>query len=125
MARPARVAVAAIRLTSGRPRQFRVMWQNILCPVRFHLPGPGGKWQTGIRIPGPSARRCGSGFQSRLRLLPDPPPSAVTGSRRAPGQSERPMRSHQRRSGSTAKAAVGVAGCGSDMADHDFFKSLH
>ena len=31
------------RLSSGRPRQFSVMWQNIRCSIRFHLLVPGGK----------------------------------------------------------------------------------
>ena len=52
MRSPASVVVLPIRLTttswltSGRPRQFWVMWQNIRCSILFHLLVPGGKWHT-------------------------------------------------------------------------------
>ena len=51
------VVVAAISLTitswltSGRPRQFFVMWENSRCSILFHLLVPGGKWQTVIARP--------------------------------------------------------------------------
>jgi len=32
-------------LVSGRPRQFRVIWENSRCSILFHLEVPGGKWQ--------------------------------------------------------------------------------
>ena len=35
-------------LSRGLPRQFSVMWQNILCSILFHLLVPGGKWHTVI-----------------------------------------------------------------------------
>jgi hypothetical protein len=49
MRKPVRVRVPPIGLTttawltSGRPRQFSVMWQNIRCSILFHLLVPGGK----------------------------------------------------------------------------------
>ena len=49
---PPRVVVLAIssttasRPTSGRPRQFSVIQQNIRCSILFHLLVPGGKWHT-------------------------------------------------------------------------------
>ena len=45
---PAAVLVEPMRLTtvsrlsSGRPRQFCVIWQNIRCSILFHLLVPGG-----------------------------------------------------------------------------------
>ena len=72
-------------LTSGRPRQFSVMWQNIRCSILFHLLVPGGKWHTEIRNPSASASFCNSNFHSRLRLLLEPPPSAVSSNRVAAG----------------------------------------
>src|SRR5262245_12065719 len=46
------------RLTSGRPRQFSVMWQNIRCSILFHWLVPGGKWHTEMPRPVSSASRC-------------------------------------------------------------------
>jgi len=31
------------RLSSGRPRQLRVIWQNMRCSILFHLLVPGGR----------------------------------------------------------------------------------
>ena len=56
MARPAVVVVAPIRLTtaswltSGRPRQFWVMWQNMRCSILFHLLVPGGGVETALTV---------------------------------------------------------------------------
>jgi|SRR5665647_1174563 len=50
--RPVAVLVLAIRstmtwwLVSGRPRQFRVIWENSRCSILFHLLVPGGRWAT-------------------------------------------------------------------------------
>src|ERR1700733_5393849 len=66
------------RLTSGLPRQFSVIWQNIRCSILFHLLVPGGKWHTVIRSPISSASPCKASFHKRDRLLLLPPPSAVT-----------------------------------------------
>ena len=62
------------RLTSGRPLQFSVMWQNIRCSILFHLLVPGGKWHTEMLSPISSASRCNSTFHSRpitLELVKD------------------------------------------------------
>ena len=54
---PVAVVVAAMVLmmtswlVSGRPRQFRVIWENSRCPILFHLEVPGGKWHTVISEP--------------------------------------------------------------------------
>ena len=54
---PVAVVVAAMVLmmtswlVSGRPRQFRVIWENSRCSILFHLEVPGGKWQQVISSP--------------------------------------------------------------------------
>ena len=62
-------------LSSGLPRQFSVIWQNIRCSILFHLLVPGGKWHTEIfnRIWLESS--CSATFHSRERLLLLPPRS--------------------------------------------------
>ena len=35
-------STTAIRLSSGWPRQFCVMWQNMRCSILFHFDVPGG-----------------------------------------------------------------------------------
>jgi hypothetical protein len=53
----------AVRLVSGRPRQFCVMWQNRRCSILFHFEVPGGQcrqlfpldWRGGV--PGQCVRR--------------------------------------------------------------------
>src|SRR4051812_50014589 len=68
------------RLTSGRPRQFCVTWQNRRCSILFHLLVPGGKWHTWTVSPVRSATSCRATFHSRQRLALDPPPSAAMSS---------------------------------------------
>ena len=51
-------------LTSGRPRQLRVIWQNSRCSILFHLEVPGGKWQTVISSPVSSASRASPSFHA-------------------------------------------------------------
>src|SRR5215510_194250 len=88
---PALVVVCPIkltttaRLTTGRPRQFSVIWQNIRCSLLFHLLVPGGKRHTEMASPLSSANRCNSTFHRRQRLPFEPPPSAVISIRFALG----------------------------------------
>ena len=56
-----------VRLSSGRPRQFLLMYPNSRCSILFHLLVPGGKWQTLIAIPNSSANPCSSTFHNRVR----------------------------------------------------------
>ena len=87
---PSRVVVWPIKLTTtarlsrGRPRQFRVRWENIRCSILFHLLVPGGKWHTETGNPRRSASSWIATFQSRDRLLLLPPESAVIRSPSAP-----------------------------------------
>ena len=87
--RPVRAVVAAMNSTMAlwlikwRPRRFLVMWRNMRCSILFHLLVPGGKWQIEAFRPISSARGCSSNFRSRLRLMWEPPPSAVIRSLRA------------------------------------------
>src|SRR4051794_31330196 len=109
MVRPPSVAVFAIRLmitswlTSGRPRQFWVMWQNIRCSILFHLLVPGGKWHTLILKPIASANSWIATFHSLRRLPLLPPPSAVTSSSLASGYTFEPMLAHHLLNDSVAK----------------------
>ena len=54
-----------LRLTSGRPRQFLVMWLNRRCSILFHFLVPGGKWHTVMLSPISSASFCSSSCHSR------------------------------------------------------------
>jgi hypothetical protein len=69
---PMRLTITS-RLTSGRPRQFRVMWQNKRCSITFHLLVLGGRWDTLRRRPVASASRWSSVFHRRLWLPLLPP----------------------------------------------------
>lgn len=75
--------VAPIKLTiacnetSGFPRQFMLIKENILCSILFHLLVPGGKWHTLTCIPVSFENFCISIFQSLPRDELLPPPSAV------------------------------------------------
>jgi hypothetical protein len=66
--RPCSVVTLPMRLTTtyristGRPRQLLVMWQNIRCSILFHLLVHGGKWQT-------LTSRAGSSMQHRCPVL--------------------------------------------------------
>src|SRR5438270_4470702 len=90
LSRPVLVVVLPIRstttawLTSGRPRQFSVMWQNRRCSILFHLLVPGGKWHTLTASPSSSANRPRHTFHSLERLALLPPESAVISSSAAP-----------------------------------------
>src|SRR5437867_1388165 len=55
-------------LTSGRLRQFWVIWQNKRCSILFHLLVPGGKGDTLTSRPVASLNFCNSTFHSRERL---------------------------------------------------------
>ena len=72
----------------------------------FHLEVPGGKWHAVISRPVCRASAASVSFQARVRLLFEPPESAVTRSRRASGQAVRPASFHQRRIDSAANPAV-------------------
>jgi hypothetical protein len=72
-------------LVSGRPRQFRVIWENSRCSILFHLEVPGGKWQTVISSPLSRANCASPAFQARFVQPLAPPASQVTSSRVAPG----------------------------------------
>src|SRR5437764_822743 len=60
--RPVRVVVAAIVLattawlSSGRPRQFMLMWENSRCSILFHFRVPGARRTTVLVGPGSSPR---------------------------------------------------------------------
>src|SRR2546425_2143268 len=64
--RPVAVRVAQIRftitarLTSGCPRQLRLMYENSRCSIVFHLLVPGGKWQVVMVRPVRLASCCSS-----------------------------------------------------------------
>jgi hypothetical protein len=64
-------------LISGRPRQLRVMWENMRCSILFHLLVPGGRWRTWMGISSLVASSCRATFHRRQRLPLLPPPSAV------------------------------------------------
>src|SRR5262249_39314854 len=102
---PIRLTIAS-RLTSGRPRQFCVMWQNSRCSILFHLLVPGGKWHTLNANPSSSASPCSATFHSRVRTPLLPPPSAVIRIPRARGNRAAPIPCHQRRIVAAAKYAV-------------------
>src|ERR1035437_3763970 len=110
--RPVVVVVLAIRstmtwwLVSGRPRQFKVIWENSRCSILFHLLVPGGRWATVTLRPDSAAKAASSTFQARTRDPLDPPPSAQTGSRCGAGYRTRPTVSHQVRKVATANADV-------------------
>src|SRR5258708_4540486 len=100
--RPAAVRVAPIRLTitarltSGCPRQLRLMYEKSRCSIVFHLLVPGGKWLVVIVRPVRLASCCSSHFHRRSPLPLLPPASAQLGAGgvrapRAPPQ-ERPPR---------------------------------
>ena len=56
-------------LTSGLPRQLRLMKQNSRCSILFHLLVPGGKWQTRDLQPGVVGEALQLvTFHSRVRL---------------------------------------------------------
>ena len=71
--RPVVVVVAPIRstmiwwLVRGRPRQFRVIWENSRCSILFHLLVPGGQVADGDRQAGLGGERASSIFQARTR----------------------------------------------------------
>src|SRR5207245_1364302 len=81
--RPVAVRVAPIRftmtarLTSGCPRQLRLMYEKSRCSMVFHLLVPGGKWLVVMVRPVRLASCCSSHFQSRSRAPLLPPASAV------------------------------------------------
>src|SRR5712691_13100183 len=89
--RPVAVRVAPIRLTitarltSGCPRQLRLMYEKSRCSIVFHLLVPGGKWLVVIVRPVRLASCCSSHFHSRSRVPLLPPSSAVISSERARG----------------------------------------
>src|SRR5712691_3755258 len=93
-------------LVSGRARQFLEIWENSRCSILFHLEVPGGKWQQVISSPVWAARAARPVFHAPAWYPLDPPASAVTSSRRAPGYRSLPRVSHQQRIDSTANAAV-------------------
>src|ERR1017187_381299 len=53
------------------------MYENNRCSILFHLLVPGGKWQTVISKFNSFANCCSEVFQSLVRELLLPPPSAV------------------------------------------------
>ena len=65
-----------------------------------------GAFRATTRSPVASANFCNSTFHSRLRLPFEPPPSAVISNRCACGYAVRPIRSHHRRSVSTANTVI-------------------
>ena len=79
-ASPVLVVVAAMVLmmtswlVSGRPRQFRVIWENSRCSILFHLEVPGGKWQQVTSRPVSRARSASAGLPG-----PVPPPVGPPG----------------------------------------------
>ena len=73
---PIRLTIVSI-LTSGFPRQFWLIYENIRCSILFHLLVPGGKWHTEISKFISTAKRCNSLFHSLTRDPLLPPPSAV------------------------------------------------
>jgi hypothetical protein len=79
---PIRLTITA-KLTSGRPRQLRLMYENSRCSILFHLLVPGGKWQTVILRPVRFASCWSSHFHRRTRAPLLPPASAVMSSERA------------------------------------------
>src|SRR5258708_1736823 len=87
--RPVAVRVAPIRLTitarltSGCPRQLRLMYEKSRCSMVFHLLVPGGKWLVVMVRPVRLANCCSSHFHSRSRAPLLPPASAVISSERA------------------------------------------
>jgi hypothetical protein len=83
-----------------------VMWENSRCSALFHFGVPGGKWQTVTSSPVSTASAARSAFQARVRQPLEPPAPAVMNSRRACGYSACPAAFHQRRTDSTANAAV-------------------
>ena len=70
---------------SGRPRQFKVIWENSRCSILFHLLVPAGRWHTVIFSPVSAASLASSIFQARIRLPLEPPESAQISSRSAFG----------------------------------------
>ena len=70
-------------LTSGRPRQFMLMWANRRCSILFHLLVPGGKWHTVTASP----VVVGEALQLDL---PQPHPIAVAAA--AVGADQQPLR---------------------------------
>ncbi len=114
MRSPELVVDEAIRLTmissvsKGLPRQFLLIWLNILCSILFHFEVPGGKCETSIIKPSSFANPCSSVFQS-LHLLPLlPPPSVVINNRLAFGKRILPISFHQVRIDCTANTAVSL-----------------
>src|SRR5664279_993439 len=71
--------------SKGRPRQFRLIAENSLCSILFHLLVPGGRWQTVMVSPVWAANPASSVFHSRSRDPFDPPASAVINNLREPG----------------------------------------
>ena len=90
------------RLTNGLPRQFSVMWQNIRCGSTCSCLAESDTPRCAALVA--SANFCNSTFHSRLRLLFEPPPSAVISNRRA--CIRHAAHRHHRRSVSTANTAV-------------------
>ena len=72
-------------VSRGRPRQFRVIAENIRCSILFHFEVPGGKCDTVISSPVSAASSASWVFHNRSREPLDPPPSAVISNRFAPG----------------------------------------
>ena len=56
------------RVAKARPRQLRLMNENIRCSILFHLLVPGGKWQTLISSPVSRASCCNAIFHNLTRL---------------------------------------------------------
>src|SRR5260370_33357565 len=87
--RPVAVRVAPIRLTitarltSGCPRQLRLMYEKSRCSMVFHLLVPGGKGLVVMGLPVRLGNCCGFHFHSRSRAPLLPPASAVISSERA------------------------------------------
>src|SRR5665647_2460760 len=98
--RPVAVLVLAIRstmtwwLVSGRPRQFRVIWENSRCSILFHLLVPGGRWATVTVSPVPAAKAASLILQARIRDPLEPPPSAQISSRSTVGTRPRHRGGH-------------------------------
>ena len=86
-------------------RQLRLVAENNLCSILFHLDVPGGRWQTVICRPVSVANSASSVFHNRNREPLDPPASAVITNLVAVGYVPAPM-VHHRRIDSTANAPV-------------------
>ena len=112
--RPVSVVVDDIRLmttaivSSGRPRQFLLIWLNNRCSILFHFDVPGGKWDTSMGMLISLAKDCSCVFHKRQRVPLLPPPSAVIYNAVAFGKFSAPIKYHQFRMDWTANSAVSL-----------------